>query len=172
MNEPRLRRSTRRGFLSRLPVLAGAGAVSLSALLAGRAQAAEAAAASERFPGDPPEHKIVYQFNQADYEYQHGILNSVSAMLQKYGDNVGVAVVCWGPGIHVLARAPKREVHEEIKLRIPSLHEYGVRFIACGNTMNTVGWTKADMLDFAEVEEVGAAAVMELQEQGYKYLAW
>jgi intracellular sulfur oxidation DsrE/DsrF family protein len=49
---------------------------------------------------------------------------------------------------------------------------YGVRFIACGNTMHTLGWAAGDMLDFAQVEEVGAAAVMELQEKGYAYLAW
>jgi uncharacterized protein len=47
-----------------------------------------------------------------------------------------------------------------------------VKFIACGNTMHTVGWTREDMVEFAVIEEVGAAAVMELQEQGYAYLAW
>ena len=49
---------------------------------------------------------------------------------------------------------------------------YGVEFIACGNTMRTVGWTDADMLPFAKVEAVGAAAVMELQEKGDTYWAW
>lgn len=49
---------------------------------------------------------------------------------------------------------------------------YGVEFIACGNTMRTVGWTDADMLPFAKVEAVGAATVMELQERGDTYWAW
>jgi len=34
-----------------------------------------------RFPGDPAEHKIVYQYNEADLGHQEHILNSVSAML-------------------------------------------------------------------------------------------
>jgi intracellular sulfur oxidation DsrE/DsrF family protein len=38
--------------------------------------------------------------------------------------------------------------------------------------MHTLGWSKDDMLDFVTVEDVGAAAVMELQEKGYAYLAW
>jgi intracellular sulfur oxidation DsrE/DsrF family protein len=38
--------------------------------------------------------------------------------------------------------------------------------------MHTIGWDKEDMLDFARVEEVGAAAIMELQEKGYAYIAW
>jgi uncharacterized protein len=47
-----------------------------------------------------------------------------------------------------------------------------VRFIACGNTMKTLGWTAQDMQAFAKIEEVGAATLMELQEQGYAYVAW
>jgi intracellular sulfur oxidation DsrE/DsrF family protein len=49
---------------------------------------------------------------------------------------------------------------------------YGVSFIACGNTMQTQGWTATDMQDFVKVEEVGAASLMELQEKGYAYIAW
>ncbi|TXI28521.1 MAG: hypothetical protein E6Q64_06070, partial [Ottowia sp.] len=47
-----------------------------------------------------------------------------------------------------------------------------VSAIACGNTMGTLGWTKADMLDFAKIEDVGVAALMNLQKQGYAYIAW
>jgi hypothetical protein len=47
-----------------------------------------------------------------------------------------------------------------------------VRFVACGNTMKTLNWTAADMQAYAQVEEVGAAVIMELQEKGYAYLAW
>jgi intracellular sulfur oxidation DsrE/DsrF family protein len=38
--------------------------------------------------------------------------------------------------------------------------------------MHSVGWEKKDMLDIVRVEEVGAAAIMELQEKGYSYIAW
>ena len=129
---------------------------------------AAAAAAAEGVP-----HKMVYQLNQADEAYQEAIFNSISALLKKYVDDVAIAVVVWGPGIHLLAKKPKRPVSQLHQQRVRSMAEaYGVRFIACGNTMHTVGWDKADMFDFAEIEEVGAAAVMELQEQGYAYLAW
>ena len=47
-----------------------------------------------------------------------------------------------------------------------------MKYIACGNTMKTIGWEKKDMADFALVEEVGAASLMELQEKGYAYIAW
>lgn len=124
------------------------------------------------FPGDPPAHKLVYQLNKADEEYQKHILFSVGAMLRKYGDNIHIVVVAIGPGIHILAKQPERPVSQEIKERVSSLSQYGVEFHACGNTMKTLEWTMNDMLPFAKYVEVGAADLMELQEQGYAYISW
>ena len=151
----------------------------LLALGAGTAAATRGALAATPLSMKPPQagddapHKIVYQLNHHEPEYQEAILNSISALLKKYVDDVAIVVVAWGPGIHLLAKKPQRPVPELHQQRVRSMAQaYGVRFIACGNTMHTVGWTAADMVDFAHVEEVGAAAVMELQERGYAYLAW
>ncbi len=129
--------------------------------------------ASDRFPGDPAEHKVVYMWNKADAAYQHSILNSIQAMIRRYDDNIDIAVVVIGAGIHVLAKHPKREVDPLTYERIASFAKYhNVRWIACGNTMKTLNWSDADMRPFAEYAEVGAAALMELQEEGYKPLFW
>lgn len=142
-------------------------------LLVGLASTTAAADEEMRFPGDPAEHKVVYQYNKADLDYQEHILNSVSAMLGKYGDNVEIAIVAIGPGIHILAKEPKREVPKLMKQRAKSMAEnYGVRWIACGNTMKTIGWEMDDMEPYAEYSEVGAASLMELQEEGFAYIAW
>lgn len=165
---PAPHQNTRRGWLGRLLAL---GAAATAAQPPARAASGPTTLATIG-QSDAP-HKIVYQLNQADEAYQEAIFNSISALLKKYVDDVAIAVVVWGPGIHLLAKNPKRPVSELHKQRVRSMAEaYGVEFIACGNTMHTVGWTDADMLDFAKIEEVGAAAVMELQEKGYKYLAW
>lgn len=122
---------------------------------------------------DGSANKIVYQLNKASAEYQEDIFNSISAMLSKYVDDISIVVAVWGPGIHLLAKNPKRPVSKLFQQRVRSMAEsYGVKFIACNNTMKTVGWTKADMLDFAQIEDFGAATVMRLQQQGYAYLAW
>jgi intracellular sulfur oxidation DsrE/DsrF family protein len=155
----------RRRWLGRLLAL-GAGTAAASGF-------SQSATPPAPMPGDEAPHKIVYQLNRHEPEYQEAIFNSISAMLKKYVDDVAIAVVVWGPGIHLLARKPQRPVPELHQQRARSMAEsYGVRFIACGNTMHTLGWAATDMLDFAQVEEVGAAAVMELQEKGYAYLAW
>lgn len=125
-----------------------------------------------RFPGDPPDHKVVYQFNKADEATQKAILFSVGAMLRKWGDNIKIVVVGIGPGLHILAKEPKRPVSEEMRQRVSSLSQYGVEFHACGNTMKSLKWTKKDMLPFAKIVEVGASDLMELQEQGFSYISW
>ena len=147
--------------------------VAAATAAAGASLGATAATARNATASDGPPHKVVYQINRHEPEYQLAILNSISAMLKKYVDDVHIVVVVWGPGIHLLARKPKRPVPKELQQRVRGMSEsYGIEFIACGNTMHSVGWEKADMLDFARVEEVGAAAIMELQEKGYAYIAW
>ncbi len=166
----------RRRFLSAFPALAaltGLGAAQAAEPAKATPAATPAPAKKERFPGDPPEHKVVYQLNHADWEYIEHILNSISAMLTKYEDNVAISVVVFGPGIHLLAKQPKRDIPSLLRQRVAAqAKDYGVKYIACGNTMKTIGWEKKDMVDFASVEEVGAAALMELQEKGYAYIAW
>lgn len=141
---------------------------------AGSSKIANAATEEQelRFPGDPVDNKVVYQFNKADEDYQKAILFSVGAMLRKYGDNIHIVVVGIGPGIHILAKKPGRPVSNIIRERVASLLEYGVEFHACGNTMKSLNWKKEDMLDSAKIVEVGAADLMELQQQGYAYLSW
>jgi intracellular sulfur oxidation DsrE/DsrF family protein len=161
----------RRRWLGRLLALGAASTAAAST--ASLAATASKPQLSPPLPGDEAPHKIVYQLNRAEPEYQEAIFNSISAMLKKYVDDVAIAVVVWGPGIHLLAKKPLRPVPELHQQRVKSMAQaYGVRFIACGNTMHSVGWTAEDMLDIAQIEEVGVAAVMALQERGYAYLAW
>jgi intracellular sulfur oxidation DsrE/DsrF family protein len=149
----------------------------LSAALASSGLAALGAARSSqanelRFPGDPVDHKVVYQFNKGDEEYHQHVLFSIGALLREYPDNVKIIVTCFGPGIHILAKNPLRPVSEDTKERVSSLSHYGVEFHACRNTMRSLKWEDKDMLPFAKVVEAGAADLMELQEQGYAYLSW
>lgn len=158
------RRQWLTGFMS-----LGAGIFAARSVAAGTIVEKETAT---RFPGDPTDHNIVYQFNKADAEYQRAVLLSVGEILRQYNDNVSIVVATFGPGIHILAKKPIRPVNEETRQRVKSLAEYGVKFHACGNTMKSLGWTADDMLPFAEVIKVGAADIMELQEKGYSYISW
>jgi intracellular sulfur oxidation DsrE/DsrF family protein len=148
-------------------LVAGSGLAMLGAARNSAAQPDE-----PRFPGDEPTHKVLYQFNKADADYQQHILSSIGSMLRKYGDDIHIVVTAFGPGIHILAVHPQRPVSKEIRQRVASLAQYGVEFHACGNTMQSLGWTEDDLLPFAKIVEVGAADMMELQEKGYAYISW
>jgi intracellular sulfur oxidation DsrE/DsrF family protein len=144
-----------------------------AAATAGTNLPAAASTAEATSTDEAAAHKIVYQINQPEESYHEAILNSIGAMLKKYVDDVSIAVVAFGPGIHLLAKKPKRPVSKIHQQRVRGMSEsYGVRFIACGNTMQSLGWTASDMQDFVTVEDVGAATLMELQEKGYAYIAW
>lgn len=156
----------RRRFLRGLLALAPAG------LLGATTARAADSADDLRFPGDPAEHRVVYQLNHADIDYMEHVIFSVGAMLRKYTDNIEIVVVAFGPGIHILGKRPERTVPKLLQQRVESLSQYGVKFIACGNTMKSLGWEAEDILPFAEIEEVGAAALMEYQEKGYSYISW
>lgn len=141
--------------------------------------AAEEASAEEasdslddlRFPGDPTDHNVIYQLNKSGEKYHDGVLFSVGEMLRKYDDNITIVVTCFGQGIHVLAKQPTRPVSKKNQLRVKSLADYGVKFHACGNTLDSLGWNKDDLYDFVEVVQVGAADLLEHQEKGFAYIS-
>ncbi len=163
----------RRKLLGRLAAVGG-GVVLAAEARAQVASPGQPAAKEQglRFPGDPPENLVVYQFNQADADYHEHVIFSVGAMLRKYGDNIKIVVTAFGPGIHILLKKPRRPVTKEIREKIASLSQYGVGFHACGNTLIALGLTDKDILPFATYVDVGAADLMELQRKGYSYISW
>lgn len=166
---------SRRSILGQLgKLVATGGAVALGASTTAHAHKAidDGEEKEERFPGDPPEHFVVYQLNQAEHDYHEHVLGSVGAMIGKYEDNVDIVVACFGRGIHVVAKKPARPVHDSIIEKVKSLAGQGVKFHACNRTLTALNWTKDDILPFAKIVDVGAADMMELQEQNYTYITW
>ena len=68
--------------------------------------------------------------------------------------------------------AHHRDQGPEAQQRAASLNSYGVKFHACKNTMDGLGWTDADLVDFAEVVPIGVEDIMLLQEKGFSYFSW
>jgi len=121
---------------------------------------------------DKSAHQLVYQCNKADPDYIGHILFSCGEMLRTYGDDIELVVTAFGPGVNLLGKRPKRVIPAIHQERAGSLASYGVAFHACGNTMDSLGWTKDDIVDYAKVVQVGAVDLMELQEKGFSYISW
>lgn len=52
-------------------------------------------------------------------------------------------------------------------IRISSLINYDVEFIACKNTMESMHWTKDDLIDDLSYVQAGIVEVIEKQVDGY-----
>jgi len=159
---------------TRRKLLTGLAGILAGAFISKHAVAEEAATESLddlRFPGDPTEHNVIYQLNKSSQKYHDGVIFSVGEMLRKYNDNITIVVTAFGEGIHVLAKVPGRPVSKKNMQSIKSLADYGVKFHACGNTLDSLGWDKDDLYDFVEVVQVGAADLLEHQEKGFAYIS-
>jgi len=121
---------------------------------------------------DSSAHRIVYQCNKSDPEYLKSVLFSVGELIRKYGDDVEIVVGVFGPGLQLVGKHPQRPIPRELQQHAGSLASYGVAFHACGNTMDSLQWTKKDLLPFAEVVQIGVDDIMLLQEQGFAYFAY
>ena len=148
-------------------LIQGAGLLG-AGVVAGKAQAHHTDTHFE----DKSKHQLVYQCNKADPDYLGHVLFSCGEMLRTYGDDIELVVTVFGPGLHLLAKRPERPIPKIHQQRASSLASYGVAFHGCGNTMDSLNWTKEDLMDFAQVVQVGAVDLMELQEKGFSYISW
>ncbi len=155
----------RRRFLSML----GLGSISLGGV-GMTVKSANAQHTDTHFDNESA-HKLVYQLNKADDAYIASVLFSCGEMLRKYGDEIELVVAAFGPGIHLLAKQPKRPISKVHQQRVQSLIEYGVRFQACGNTMKSLHWVDKDIIDNAQIVPIGIDGIMQLQEQGFSYIS-
>lgn len=116
-------------------------------------------------------HRLVFQCNKADPDYLESLLFACAELLRKYGDDIELVIAAFGPGINLIAERPVRPVSKIHQQRARSLHEYGVRFQACGNTMKSLKWSDSDVFAFAEHVPIGIDGVMQLQEEGFSYIS-
>jgi hypothetical protein len=159
--------TSRRGLLRGLAGTVGGGVLAL-----GGSRAARAQESGLTFPGEDPEAKVLYQCNRDDPDYQGHIMHSASVLLKHYDNNVALVVECFGPGIHLLLKEPRRPVDPGLRERVASLAAYDVEFHACGETLKALGLEKDALIDEASYVASGVVDMVELQKEGYTYVAW
>lgn len=118
-------------------------------------------------------HRLVVQVDVNDPAIMNLALNNVSNVAQYYseiGQKVGIEVVAFGPGLHML-----RDDTSPVKTRIKSMSETipQLTFSACGNTRENMSKAEAKdipLISQAKVTKSGVIRLMELQERGWSYL--
>ncbi|OHC61872.1 MAG: hypothetical protein A2040_17735 [Rhodocyclales bacterium GWA2_65_19] len=137
-------------------------AVGLTALLlfaATAGRAADAGAAMPKATGN----RIVFQVNEDDSRKWNTILANINNVQEELGQ-VDVTVVAIGPGLGMI------KVDALTANRVQDAMSAGVRFVACGNSMQAQHLTRDDMIDGIAYAKAGYVEVMRLQQQGYAYI--
>ncbi len=145
--------------------IAAALAVALS-LGAGPALAQSAAGATGYVPPsfDHPR-KVVLSLSENEPARVNEVIGNVGNVQRYYGaDDVKIALVVYGPGIHsVLKGSPVAD-------RIEGLVAIGVEVLACKNTLDTIHKTAADLLPGVTLVPSGIPAIIEREAQGWYYV--
>jgi intracellular sulfur oxidation DsrE/DsrF family protein len=109
------------------------------------------------------QNRIVFQVNEDDSRKWNTVLANLNNVQEELG-KVDISVVVIGPGLGMLKAdaLTANGVQDAIAA--------GVRFVACGNSMQAQHLTKDDMIDGIDYARAGYVEVMRLQRLGYAYI--
>lgn len=111
--------------------------------------------------------KLVLQLTVDDPRHVNTVLYNAVNVQKFYGqDNVKVAVIAFGAGVRALLRDTS-----PVAQRVASLRDYDIEFVACGNTLETMGKGAADLLPGVSVAAFGIPEIMERQLKGWQVIA-
>ena len=112
---------------------------------------------------DNPRRWMVRIYDPEIHKVSHTIAGIYNVLKEYPAETLNIVVVVYGPGMRVL----KKDYDPLMLTRIKSLMEYDVEFIACKNTMQTMGWTKKDLIDNLSYAQAGIAESIERKVGGW-----
>lgn len=110
--------------------------------------------------------KIVFSIHNGDTETINHVLSSANNVLKFYGpENVTMEIVAYYHGIEAVLKK-----NRDIAVRVDALMQYGVNFIACGNTMQTKNIKKEELITGVDIVTAGIVEVTERVQEGWVYI--
>jgi len=107
--------------------------------------------------------RLVFQVNEDDSRKWNAILANINNVQEELGQ-VEVTVVVIGPGLGMI-KADALTAN-----KVLDAMSAGVRFVACGNSMQAQHLSKDDMIDGIAYAKAGYVELMRLQQQGWAYI--
>ena len=130
---------------------------------------AAAAGEQETLNEDKPfaETHVILQVSNSDPSRHRAVLDIANNLIRHYGgpDMVDIEVVAFAGGIPVLLQEDNPN-----RTRISVLMDQGVRFFACGNTLDTLArrdGTRPEVLPGVQTVQTGVAFMIREMERGY-----
>lgn len=139
--------------------------IGLLALLLAAPAVAPAAEATAKVAGKTAaKPRVVFQINEDDSRKWHTVLANINNVQEELGGKVEVAVVLIGPGLGMI------KAEALTANGVQDAMATGVRFVACGNSMQSMKLTKDDMIDGIDYARAGYVEIMRLQKRGHAYI--
>jgi intracellular sulfur oxidation DsrE/DsrF family protein len=135
----------------------------LALLLAAPAVALGADAPAKVAGKAAAKHRVVFQVNEDDSRKWNTVLANLNNVQEELGQ-VDISVVVIGPGLGMI-KADALTANG-----VQDAMAAGVRFVACGNSMQSMKLTKDDMIDGIAHARAGYVEIMRLQKLGYAYI--
>ena len=108
-------------------------------------------------------HRVVFQVNEDDSRKWNTVLANLNNVQAELG-RVDISVVVIGPALGML-KADALTANG-----VQDAMAAGVRFVACGNSMQAMHLTRDDMIDGIAHARAGYVEIMRLQKLGHAYL--
>lgn len=109
------------------------------------------------------QNRVVFQINEDDSRKWNTVLANINNVQEELG-KVDIAVVVIGPGLGMI-KADALTANG-----VQDAMSAGVRFVACGNSMQALHLTRDDMISGIDYARAGYVEVMRLQKLGYAYV--
>ena len=115
-------------------------------------------------------HKIVFEMSVDGVPKWESALRNAANLQKSFGaKNTRIEIVAHGKGIGLVLGKTSAK-NPALKKMIQELHQNGVVFAACNNTMQRMKISKNDLLQVAVVVDSGVAEVVRKQEAGWTYI--
>jgi uncharacterized protein len=119
------------------------------------------------------QHKLAIHVDQNDPAVMRLALGNARNTQELYasmGDDVAIEIVCYSQGLHMLRddTSPVKEDIRSTRTKVPQL-----AFSACNNTKRAMEKTEGKtipLIEEAVVVPAGVVRLIDLQEQGFKYI--
>jgi len=111
--------------------------------------------------------KIVFSIDTIDDKEVNHVISTVNNVIKFYRpENTEIVVVVYSQGVKIL----RKDSNNDTRKRIEALMTYDIEFVACENSLRTLGIKKKELMDDLSFGTAGIVEIIERQLQGFIYI--
>jgi len=111
--------------------------------------------------------KIIFSIDTIDDREVNHVISTVNNVIKFYRpENTEVVVVVYSQGVKIL----RKNSDSATRKRIEALMTYDIEFVACENSLRTLGIKKKELIDDLSFGTAGIVEIIERKLQGYTYI--